>query len=244
MPGVLPPPVFLTPRSGPTAARIAPARSWSARARAPRSLRSCSSGAAPAACGSSLRRPRRFDTRPIARRYSRRHHPLQSRSHAGRGGRETQIAPRSQHRSLGARRLDRRTPRPRDLCAAPRGGVAARAARPNHSHGEALPPAVSHEYAVYHRPKLALLAESAEHANSPAGLASFLEAVPKTCPHNLFTASVRASQTAADFITARASPRASRRTSPPARQRSLFPPSATIICATRNCSASYSQMIP
>lgn len=141
MPGVLPPPVFLTPRSGPTAARIAPARSWSARARAPRSLRSCSSGAAPAACGSSLRRPRRFDTRPIARRYSRRHHPLQSRSHAGRGGRETEIAPRSQHRSLDARRLDRRTPRPRDLCAAPRGGVAARAARPNHSHGEALPPA-------------------------------------------------------------------------------------------------------
>jgi hypothetical protein len=56
-----------------------------------------------------------------------------------------------------------------------------------------------YEYA-YHRPKLALLAESAEHARFAAGLASFLEAVPKTCPHNLFTASVRASQTAADFI--------------------------------------------
>jgi hypothetical protein len=52
----------------------------------------------------------------------------------------------------------------------------------------------------YHRPKLALLAESAEHARFAAGLASFLEAVPKACPHNLFTASVRASQTAADFI--------------------------------------------
>jgi hypothetical protein len=51
-----------------------------------------------------------------------------------------------------------------------------------------------------HRPKLALLAESAELARFTGGLASFLEAVPKTCPHDLFTASVRASQTAADFI--------------------------------------------
>jgi transposase-like protein len=56
-----------------------------------------------------------------------------------------------------------------------------------------------YEYA-YHRPKLALLAESAENARFTGGLASFLEAVPKTCPHDLFTASVRASQTAADFI--------------------------------------------
>ena len=32
------------------------------------------------------------------------------------------------------------------------------------------------------------------------GLAPFLEAVSKTCPQDLFTASVRASQTAADFI--------------------------------------------
>src|ERR1700693_4793824 len=53
-----------------------------------------------------------------------------------------------------------------------------------------------YEYA-YHRPKLALLAESAEHARFTGSLASFLEAVPKTCPHDLFTASVRASQTAA-----------------------------------------------
>ena len=56
-----------------------------------------------------------------------------------------------------------------------------------------------YEYA-YHRPKLALLAQGAEHARFTGGLASFLEAVPKTCPHDLFTASVRASQTAADFI--------------------------------------------
>jgi hypothetical protein len=56
-----------------------------------------------------------------------------------------------------------------------------------------------YEYA-YHRPRLALLAESAEHARFTGGLASFPEAVPKTCPHDLFTASVRASQTAADFV--------------------------------------------
>ena len=56
-----------------------------------------------------------------------------------------------------------------------------------------------YEYA-YHRPKLALLAQGAEHARFTGGLAPFLEAVPKTCPHDLFTASVRASQTAADFI--------------------------------------------
>ena len=56
-----------------------------------------------------------------------------------------------------------------------------------------------YEYA-YHRPKLALLTQSAEHARFTGGLAPFLEAVPKTCPHDLFTASVRASQTAADFI--------------------------------------------
>jgi transcription elongation factor Elf1 len=56
-----------------------------------------------------------------------------------------------------------------------------------------------YEYA-YHRPKLALLTQGAEHARFTGGLASFLEAAPKTCPHDLFTASVRASQTAADFI--------------------------------------------
>ena len=56
-----------------------------------------------------------------------------------------------------------------------------------------------YEYA-YHRPKLALLTQGTEHARFTGGLASFLEAVPKTCPHDLFTGSVRASQTAADFI--------------------------------------------
>ncbi|MEQ1518287.1 MAG: PD-(D/E)XK nuclease family protein [Usitatibacteraceae bacterium] len=56
-----------------------------------------------------------------------------------------------------------------------------------------------YEYA-YHRPKLALLAESREHNRFAAGLTSFLEAVPKACPHDLFTASVRASQTAPNFI--------------------------------------------
>jgi ATP-dependent exoDNAse (exonuclease V) beta subunit len=56
-----------------------------------------------------------------------------------------------------------------------------------------------YEYA-YHRPKLALLTETTEHARFTGSLASFLEAVPKACPHDLFTASVRASQTAADFI--------------------------------------------
>jgi hypothetical protein len=52
----------------------------------------------------------------------------------------------------------------------------------------------------YHRPKIALLTQSKEHLRYTAGLASFLEAVPKACPHNLFTDSVRASQTAPDFL--------------------------------------------
>jgi PD-(D/E)XK nuclease superfamily len=39
-----------------------------------------------------------------------------------------------------------------------------------------------------------------EHQRPSGALAPFLEAVPKLCPHDLFTASVRASQTAADFI--------------------------------------------
>ena len=64
MPGVLPPPVFPTPPSGPSAVRFAAASSWSARARAPRSLRRCSSGAAPCARACSPRRRRRFATRP------------------------------------------------------------------------------------------------------------------------------------------------------------------------------------
>jgi hypothetical protein len=43
-----------------------------------------------------------------------------------------------------------------------------------------------YEYA-YHRPKIALLTQSKEHLRYTAGLAPFLEAVPKACPHNLFT---------------------------------------------------------
>jgi hypothetical protein len=100
-----------------------------------------------------------------------------------------------------------------------------------------------YEYA-YHRPKLALLTQGAERARFTGGLAPFLEAVSKTCPHDLSTASVRASQTAADFIDrARLTARA-KRTSPPAPPRSSFLPSAASICATRNCSASCSQTIP
>ena len=45
-----------------------------------------------------------------------------------------------------------------------------------------------------------MLTQSKEHLRYTAGLASFLEAVPKACPHNLFTDSVRASQTAPDFL--------------------------------------------
>jgi hypothetical protein len=93
----------------------------------------------------------------------------------------------------------------------------------------------------YHRPKLALLTQGAEHARFTGGLASFLEAVPKLCPHDLFTASVRASQTAADFSD-RARLTAHGKTSPPARQHSSSPPSATTICATKNFSASCSPM--
>jgi transposase-like protein len=56
-----------------------------------------------------------------------------------------------------------------------------------------------YEYA-YHRPKLALLGQSREHGRFAAGLTSFLETVPQACPHDLFTASVRASQTVPGFI--------------------------------------------
>ncbi len=177
-----------------------------------------------------------------ARRHSRRRHPLQSRPHAGRGGRETEIA--SRH-AIAPSTLAGWIDEHRDL---------ATYARLREAGRRLAPPAQTirtvklyhrqvYEYA-YHRPKLALLAQSAEHARFTGGLASFLEAVPKTCPHDLFTASVRASQTAADFIDRARSPRAERRTSPPAPRRSSFPPSATIICATRSCSASCSPMIP
>jgi transposase-like protein len=46
----------------------------------------------------------------------------------------------------------------------------------------------------YHRPKLAMLRASREHARF-AGVADFLERVPIECPHELFRESERASQT-------------------------------------------------
>jgi len=46
---------------------------------------------------------------------------------------------------------------------------------------------------AYHRPKLALLRESRQHARL-APLADFLERVPNDCPHELFRESSRASQ--------------------------------------------------
>jgi hypothetical protein len=55
-----------------------------------------------------------------------------------------------------------------------------------------------YEYA-YHRPKLVFLRESREHARF-AKLADFLEAVPKSCPHDLFGESARASQAVPDFL--------------------------------------------
>jgi transposase-like protein len=100
-----------------------------------------------------------------------------------------------------------------------------------------------YEYA-YHRTKLALLTQGVEHARFTGGLAPFLEAVPKTCPHDLFTASVRASQTAADFIDRKRLTARGIENFATARRHSSFPPSATIICATKNCSASCSPMTP
>ncbi len=47
---------------------------------------------------------------------------------------------------------------------------------------------------AYHRPKLAMLRKSREHRRF-AGVADFLERVPVDCPHELFKASERASQT-------------------------------------------------
>jgi transposase-like protein len=55
-----------------------------------------------------------------------------------------------------------------------------------------------YEYA-YHRPKLAFLRQGREHARF-AGVADFLEAVPKICPHDLFAGSARASQSAPEFL--------------------------------------------
>ena len=45
----------------------------------------------------------------------------------------------------------------------------------------------------YHRPKLAMLRQGREHARL-AGVADFLERVPRDCPHELFRDSERASQ--------------------------------------------------
>jgi transposase-like protein len=55
-----------------------------------------------------------------------------------------------------------------------------------------------YEYA-YHRPKLAFLRGSREHAQF-ARVADFLEAVPKICPHDLFAEGARASQSAPEFL--------------------------------------------
>lgn len=54
-----------------------------------------------------------------------------------------------------------------------------------------------YEYA-FHRAKLDLLRRDSEHRRF-SGVADFLEAVPGTCPHRLFTASERASQYAPAF---------------------------------------------
>ena len=243
MPGVLPPPVFPTPPSGPSAVRIAAASSWSARARAPRSLRPCSSGSC-AACG------RVFTPAPAALRHKT--YPLAvildgvTLYNLGHTLAEAAAKLKSRHgHTVAPSTLAAWIDEHRDL---------ATYARLREAGRRLAPPAQTirtvklyhrqvYEYA-YHRPKLALLAESAEHARFTGGLASFLEAVPKTCPHDLFTASVRASQTAADFIDRTRLTAQGRRTSPPARRRSSFPPSATIICATRHCSASCSPTTP
>jgi ATP-dependent exoDNAse (exonuclease V) beta subunit len=52
---------------------------------------------------------------------------------------------------------------------------------------------------AYHRPKLALLRDDKEHLHV-APLADFLEALPRSCPHELFRDSSRASKLASDFI--------------------------------------------
>jgi len=52
---------------------------------------------------------------------------------------------------------------------------------------------------AYHRPKLALLRTHSQHKRFN-GLADFLEAIPKHCPHELFRDSSRASQLAATFV--------------------------------------------
>ena len=55
-----------------------------------------------------------------------------------------------------------------------------------------------YEYA-YHQAKLAFLRESAEHDRF-ANLVDFLEAVPERCPHDLYQASARASESAPAFL--------------------------------------------
>lgn len=51
----------------------------------------------------------------------------------------------------------------------------------------------------YHRPKLTLLRQGREHTRF-AGIADFLERIPKECPHELFRDSERASQTSLGVV--------------------------------------------
>ena len=98
-----------------------------------------------------------------------------------------------------------------------------------------------YEYA-YHRPKIVLLTQSKEHLRYTAGLASFLEPMPKACPHNLFTDSVRrASQTAPDFLDR---PRIIAHEKQPASRRSSFPVWGTIIGATGSSNGPCLPIIP
>jgi hypothetical protein len=101
-----------------------------------------------------------------------------------------------------------------------------------------------YEYA-YHRPKLALLlAESAEHARVTGGLASSSKRCRKPVRTTSSPRACGRRRPPPILSTARASPRAARRTSPPAPRRCSFPPSATITGGTRRCSASCSPMTP
>ena len=52
---------------------------------------------------------------------------------------------------------------------------------------------------AYHRPKLSLLRDNPEYRRF-APLASFLENIPKDCPHALFQDGARASQLRADVF--------------------------------------------
>ena len=82
--------------------------------------------------------------------------------------------------------------------------------------------------------------------NTPASPAASRRS-SKRCPSLVRTTSspqVRAIAVGRRFHRPCPAHRAGKETSPPARQHSSFPPSATIISATKNCSASCSPMIP